>query len=382
MAEYVPTSIYDTSSRLSQHHAGNIRDIQKRRLLLVYVHGFKGSDTTFQHFPAHVHDVLTGLLGESHLVYSRVYPQYETRGDMQTAVDHFSTWLSPHEAEDLDIILLGHSLGGILAADAALLPQSTKPTTESKHRILGLVNFDVPFLGLNPRVYSTSISSFFLQKNFLLEDDPTHQFATASPNYVPPVSTTVHTAAENDGVLSLKKRLRQRKKSEHKSLVDRFAPSLKFANCLNDFTELRRRYQRLMELEAAEDSPIRIRFVNYYTESTGETAKVAASDSSPVGSTVDLNSRSSSNPDSPVGETTAQKLRRFTVLPSKSGKDGNDSLWVPVRMEDMDEVTAHQSMFFPHGARYDRLVGDTVSQIENWVQSDLDRQWLLRSQEQ
>lgn len=45
-------------------------------------------------------------------------------------------------------------------------------------------------------------------------------------------------------------------------------------------------------------------------------------------------------------------------------------------MENMDEVVAHQSMFIPQGARYERLVGDTVALIEQWIQSDLSRQLL------
>ncbi|PWY83592.1 hypothetical protein BO70DRAFT_352404 [Aspergillus heteromorphus CBS 117.55] len=398
-----------------------------RRLLLIYIHGFKGSDTTFQHFPTHVHNLLSTLL-PSHEIYTRVYPQYETRGEMQAAVAQFSSWLSPHESPDLDIILLGHSLGGILAADAAALTPTSTPTPtggaqhhhhqpqfQPKHRILGLINFDVPFLGLQPRVYHTSLSSFFLQKNFPGDDERPSTFATASANYVAPVMVTVaddhgredevSVGIDGIGVMGgLKKHFRQhqKKKSEpKKSLVDRFAPSLKFANCLNDSAELRRRYAWLMELEAAEDSPARVRFVNYYAESTGEGPKAgasgaarpvvraAASESSLLGTGMGTGtvgelegvSRSVSESGSAemvgTGTGTGRKLRRFAVLPSKDGSGlWDDSLWVPVLMEDMDEVTAHMSMFVAQGARYERLVGETVSQIEGWVQRDLDRRWL------
>ena len=44
-------------------------------------------------------------------------------------------------------------------------------------------------------------------------------------------------------------------------------------------------------------------------------------------------------------------------------------------MEGMDEAEAHQSMFSP-GASYDYLVGDTVSLVEQSVQSDFSRRLL------
>lgn len=64
----------------------------KRRLLLIYIHGFMGSEASFQDLPAHVHDLLTDLLSESHVVCTRIYPRYKSHGEIQTAVDQFSTW--------------------------------------------------------------------------------------------------------------------------------------------------------------------------------------------------------------------------------------------------------------------------------------------------
>lgn len=65
---------------------------QKRRLLLVYVHGFLGSETSFHDFPRHVHDAVRLLVDESHDVYTKVYPRYKTRGNMSIARDNFSQW--------------------------------------------------------------------------------------------------------------------------------------------------------------------------------------------------------------------------------------------------------------------------------------------------
>jgi hypothetical protein len=64
----------------------------KRRLLLIYIHGFNGSESTFQDLPVHVHGALAGLLSESHVVYTRIYPRYKSQGDFQVAVNQFSDW--------------------------------------------------------------------------------------------------------------------------------------------------------------------------------------------------------------------------------------------------------------------------------------------------
>jgi hypothetical protein len=64
----------------------------KRRLLLIYIHGFMGSEASFHDLPAHVHDLLTGLLSESHEVYTRIYPRYKSYGEMDVAAEQFSAW--------------------------------------------------------------------------------------------------------------------------------------------------------------------------------------------------------------------------------------------------------------------------------------------------
>lgn len=66
----------------------------RRRLLLIYIHGFMGSEASFQDLPAHIHDLLTSLLSDSHVVYTRIYPRYKSWGEagIQTAVDQFSAW--------------------------------------------------------------------------------------------------------------------------------------------------------------------------------------------------------------------------------------------------------------------------------------------------
>ncbi|CEJ59349.1 hypothetical protein PMG11_07977 [Penicillium brasilianum] len=480
-------------SSLSLALPGGLQGMDKRRLLLIYIHGFMGSEASFHDFPAHIHDLVTGLLSESHVVYTRIYPRYKSHGELQTAVSQFSAWLSPHEADDLDVILLGHSLGGILAADVALLQQNGRP----KHRILGLVNFDVPFLGLHPRVIPTGIMGSVPRKDVAPEDqlageqeslglEPAYKPATANPNFDPPFRNDVRLVQRGflKGVMHF---VNKNTDNLSRSIFDRLVSPMRFAGCVNNYSELRQRHRRLIELEDAEYKPERVRFVNYYTTSTGRISRKAKGETSkksdetatdepaekeviedmpeisvegiklgddsesippppptrkppeipnalriseavPSGtstSSPDNQSLKSISSDSTLAaqelssdtdrpsieassiassttldpeheklseavsistsqseldaDTLKGKLRKFILLPSHHWKYNDNSHWTPVLMQDMNEVMAHQSMFVPQGANYDYLVGDTVSLIEQWVQTDLSRRLMQES---
>lgn len=64
----------------------------KRTLLVIYIHGFLGDETTFRSFPAHVHNLVTMSLADTHRVHTKIYPKYKSRRDMSYAVDDFSNW--------------------------------------------------------------------------------------------------------------------------------------------------------------------------------------------------------------------------------------------------------------------------------------------------
>jgi hypothetical protein len=64
----------------------------RRKLLLIYIHGFMGNETSFKSFPAHVHNILTLTLAESHVVHTKIYPRYKSRRAIDYAVDDFSNW--------------------------------------------------------------------------------------------------------------------------------------------------------------------------------------------------------------------------------------------------------------------------------------------------
>lgn len=64
----------------------------RRTLLLIYIHGFMGNETSFQSFPAHVHNLLTMSLAETHVVHTKIYPRYKSRRAIDFARDDFGTW--------------------------------------------------------------------------------------------------------------------------------------------------------------------------------------------------------------------------------------------------------------------------------------------------
>ncbi|KAF7343253.1 hypothetical protein MVEN_01757100 [Mycena venus] len=126
---------------------------------LVYVHGFQGNDTSFQSFPTDLQEHLSANI-PSHLnikIQSSLYPTYKSRKPIAYATKNFLAWLSTQPPGP--VILLAHSMGGLLAADAATDPfNSGFPRSR---RILGVVAFDVPYLGMHPHVVVSGIASLF-----------------------------------------------------------------------------------------------------------------------------------------------------------------------------------------------------------------------------
>jgi pimeloyl-ACP methyl ester carboxylesterase len=103
----------------------SLNDNERRRtLLIVYIHGFMGNDSSFRSFPAHVHSYLKETLQETHVIHSKIYPRYKTYKSLDVARDNFSKWLEPHESPKTDVVLIGHSMGGLLAADIVLIVSS------------------------------------------------------------------------------------------------------------------------------------------------------------------------------------------------------------------------------------------------------------------
>jgi pimeloyl-ACP methyl ester carboxylesterase len=95
--------------------------VTKQRLLVVYIHGFVGSEASFHSFPFHVHMKLKERLAATHAIHSKIYPRYKTYKAFHLATENLSHWLSAHEDSNTDVILVGHSMGGLLAEEVVLL---------------------------------------------------------------------------------------------------------------------------------------------------------------------------------------------------------------------------------------------------------------------
>lgn len=83
----------DASSSITSLNPPGDSPDGRRKLLLIYIHGFMGAEDSFRKFPAHVHNLVTNALAESHVVYSKIYPRYKSRRAMSAARDEFSDWL-------------------------------------------------------------------------------------------------------------------------------------------------------------------------------------------------------------------------------------------------------------------------------------------------
>lgn len=131
----------------------------QQNLHLIYIHGFQGDHTTFQSFPKDLHVALSGRLSKSHpeiVVATSLYPTYKSKRPLSEATSNFLAWLST-QADGM-VILMGHSMGGLLAAEAAV----TAPST-GRQKVIGVVAFDTPFLGMHPHVVISGIASLFPQ---------------------------------------------------------------------------------------------------------------------------------------------------------------------------------------------------------------------------
>ncbi|KAJ3045060.1 hypothetical protein HK097_001295 [Rhizophlyctis rosea] len=165
---------------------------RNNRPLLVFIHGFLGSAESFNYFPR---DLRTSLLDHDLEVDTITYT-YDTRGDNLLAVQQLVTFLKRNAPSDKRscVILIAHSMGGILAVDAAreLLagvvegvgqrqPTSIADAVEAEAErqtaepskphlstqstgfpdctIIGIIAFDSPYFGVHENVFTSTAST-------------------------------------------------------------------------------------------------------------------------------------------------------------------------------------------------------------------------------
>lgn len=283
----------------------------RRRLLCIYIHGFMGNETSFRSFPAHVHNLLTVLLAETHVVHTKIYPRYRSKRNISYARDDFSRWLEPHESETTDVVLLGHSMGGLISAEVAIMPPAPPASRPLKHKLLGTINFDVPFLGMHPGVVKSGLASIFAAPPEAPGDkwegtDLRPVDGAASPGASQPTSPLQHQdtlwqpgqsdpnynpSFQNDVVLPVRKGwssawhfINKHSDSLGKATKQLVTSHMEFGGAMANYVELKARYARLRALEeenvairksvaTGNVAPPRVRFVNYYTASTGRPKK-------------------------------------------------------------------------------------------------------------
>ncbi|KAE8445778.1 hypothetical protein EG329_012836 [Mollisiaceae sp. DMI_Dod_QoI] len=144
-----------------------------KTLLLCFIHGFKGDDETFYQFPE---DLKTAISASNPdlTIETRVYPKYETRGDLALSVSTFKEWLQSQVttletlsanpsaifSPSVSCILVAHSMGGFVAADTLFSVLDNRPISQDPNTklmfplIQGVLAYDTPYNGLSRSMFA------------------------------------------------------------------------------------------------------------------------------------------------------------------------------------------------------------------------------------
>jgi len=131
--------------------------LEQKQVTIVYVHGFLGTKRTFHEFPELLKDALKIYNVE---VFNKVFPAFDTNGVFDDFVNMIISWLYSQEIKH-PIVLMGHSMGGILNADVyrKIKNGDVKPEFKNKTppKIVGVFGFDTPYFGLSSSIAGASV---------------------------------------------------------------------------------------------------------------------------------------------------------------------------------------------------------------------------------
>ncbi|OTB08525.1 hypothetical protein M426DRAFT_52201 [Hypoxylon sp. CI-4A] len=382
----------------------------KKTILLCFIHGFKGDDDTFgekSEFAQHL-AAIVGAAMPKVSVRAITYPRYETRGDLHECVGRFRDWLlnkvidlevangtpSPTVDPSVRTILIGHSMGGIVAAETAIAIASEVPVTQDDSKstqvevgdpltsglmfpyIQGVLAFDTPFLGISPGVVAHGAEGHYNNASIALT-----QLSGLSNifwgNYNQAAGNSTRPPA---GALPAPQSTQEKKKQEAAAAAGGWgwgriavmagaagalaaggaaaymnreqlstgwtwvSSHLEFVGCLARGAELRTRVSQMARLE----KEMGVGFANLYTR---------------------LGGAASSKEVSMVG-TVLGRERTFCNLPAKNAA----GVWKEaINDKAKDEIGAHMAMFEPkENPGYRKLSEDAKNLIVRWSRKD---QW-------
>ncbi|KAL2017129.1 hypothetical protein VTK56DRAFT_2551 [Thermocarpiscus australiensis] len=388
----------------------------RKTLLLCFIHGFKGDESTFGKdyaFTEHLRQLVAGALPKVN-IQAIVYPKYETRGDLGECVVRFSDWLlnkvidlevaagtsSPTIDPSVRVILVGHSMGGIVAAETAIAIASDQhihgsvdednPSEPSAVQsplnalmfpyIQGVLAFDTPFLGISPGVVAHGAESQYAAASTVISQlsgltslwgGATAAKATANANAntnaavkqrpagaLPPAEGkdsekagtksgwgrwgTIAMAAGAVGAVAAGGAAAYLNKDQISQGWAWATSHLAFVGCLARKEELRRRVAFMVRL----NKELGVGFGNLYTR-LGQSA--GAKQVSMVG-------------------TVLGNERTFCVVPKR---DQAGDWREAVNDKASDETGAHMSMFEPKdNPGYGKLANDARDMIASWLRND------------
>ncbi|PNH40523.1 hypothetical protein VD0004_g6465 [Verticillium dahliae] len=383
----------------------------KKTLILCFIHGFKGGDDTFgegYEFTEHLRSLVEQALPKLN-VQVLVYPKYETRGDLGNCVSRFRDWLqekvidieveagtsSPTVDPSVRTILIGHSMGGIVAAETVIGLTSDKPiysedgveksaqTPTSFNSLMfpyvqGVLAFDTPYLGISPGVVAhgaeghyTAASAAMTQLSGLgtaLWGATPNKSASPGPANASRAPVAALPAPSSPGGTTTQQQQQQNPWAKWGKIAaiaggaaavaaggaaaymnrDQLTQGwtwatshLEFVGCLAKGGELQKRVQYMTKVHQELD----VGFANLYTR-LGRGA--AAKDVSVVG-------------------TVLGKDRTFCNLP----KRGDAGVWKPAVNDKAEEETqAHMAMFErKNNPGYEALARDATDLIATWTRN-------------